>query len=364
MQSQPLRRSSALQRHGRATLLYAVAALVLVQAGLRLGIDWCWPELRDPTFEIKAQRLARLIARCPRPPVTILMVGSSVTSNLFKAKDLEVLLARQLDRPAVVLNMSSHGAGPLTELVWTRRLLERGIRPDLLCIEVSPFLYNYPDAPVDAKHFPASMLSQSDLGVVQRYSAAADLRRTWGLDCWLPAYRHRLTMLNYLAHPLVPCEDQIPTWGGAIDDRFWAALPPRQPDDLRQHLHQVKAQFGPELKRFAPGPSSLQAFEELLQLLHREGIRATVVLTPQGRTMRSLYPAEALQRFVTRLSQLTRQYDGAFLNAFDWLEEDKFGDSIHATVAGAELFSTRLAGEVLLPELTRSLSRRRPGDKE
>ena len=73
--------------------LWALAGWVLFQAGLRLGIDLCWPQLRDPTFEIKARRLARLIAGSPEPPLTVLMVGSSVTSNAFKASHLERLLA-------------------------------------------------------------------------------------------------------------------------------------------------------------------------------------------------------------------------------------------------------------------------------
>jgi hypothetical protein len=351
MYSEPIRGSSLLQRQGRATLLYALVAVILVQAALRLVIDRYWPELRDPTFEIKAQRLARLIAHCPQPPVTVIMVGSSVTSNSFKAKDLEALLSRKLDRPAVVLNMSSHGAGPLTELVWTRRLLQRGIRPDLLCIEVNPFFYNHPGVPVDARRFPASILTRADLDVVARYIPDVDFQRTWGLDSWCPAYRHRLTILNYLAQTLVPCEDRMPTWGGKIDDRFWAPLMSCPPRELRERLAGVKGMFGPELNHFAPGRPSLQAFEELLQVLQRERIRTVVVLTPQGKTVRGLYPPNALHSFVQRVIRLSHQYNCVFFNTFDMLEEEMFGDSIHPTDVGAERFSTRLASEVLLPEL-------------
>jgi hypothetical protein len=354
MPSKPIRGARVLQRQGRATLLYALAALVLLQGGLRLGIDFCWPQLRDPPFEIKAQRLAQLIARAPRPPAIVIMVGSSVTSNAFKAKELEAFLARKLDRPAVAFNMSSLGSGPLTELVWTRRLLERGIRPDLVCIEVNPVLCNCPDLPVDADRFPANILSEADLDVVERYSPDADLRRTWQQDRWIPAYRHRLMILNYLAHTLVPCQDQVPTWGGTTDDHFWVALPPRPPEELRQVLPQVKAMHEGNLKQFAPGRSSVQALEELLGLLHAERIRAVVVLVPQGKTLRSLYAAEPLGAFVKRLTQLSREHDCAFLNAFDWLQEDQFGDSLHPTFQGAEVFSTRLAREALLPALAPS----------
>src|SRR5438876_660171 len=87
-----------LQRRSRATLLWAFVAFVILQAGLRFGIDSCWPELRDPTFEIKARRLAQIIAEAPERPITVLMTGSSITSNLFKAKHLEDLLSKELGR--------------------------------------------------------------------------------------------------------------------------------------------------------------------------------------------------------------------------------------------------------------------------
>src|SRR5205085_10198472 len=137
-----------------AAVLWANAVLVLGQVVLRYGIDHYWPELRDPSFEIKARRLSQVIAESPRPPLTVIIVGSSISRNIFKAQYLEEQLSSELDRPAAVMNMSTLGAGPLTELVWTRRLIERGIRPDLVCIEVTPLQFNTPGPPIDAPRFP------------------------------------------------------------------------------------------------------------------------------------------------------------------------------------------------------------------
>jgi hypothetical protein len=342
---------SGMRRRTRATLCWAVAALVLIQGGLRLAIDRWWPELRDPTFEIKARRLSRVVAQSPQPPVTVVMFGSSVTSNSFKAKDLEERLSRELGRPAAVVNMASHGAGPLTELLWTRRILQRGIRPNLVCIEFSPFLYDSPNQPIDTDHFPAPMLEESDLEVMERYGPDPELRRHREQDWWFPAYLHRLTILNYLATPLVPVQDRIPTWGGTIDERFWTALEPRDPEELAEALAHVKKEFKDELNHFAPGVSSLEALEELLGLLHKEGIPALVILAPEGPTLRSLYLREPLDRLVNGVRELARQYDATFLDAFDWLDESMFGDSIHPNTIGAEVFSNRLVGEALLPIL-------------
>src|SRR5438046_2141264 len=118
-------RKQKLSGHTRASLLCGLATFLLFQAGLRVGIDNWWPELRDPAFEVKARALAEQLASAAEPPVTVLMMGSSMTGNSFKAKFLEDLLTRALAKPALVFNMSNLGAGPLTSLIWTRRLLER-----------------------------------------------------------------------------------------------------------------------------------------------------------------------------------------------------------------------------------------------
>src|ERR1043166_3530869 len=153
-------KSATLRRHSRAAVFWALAVLVVGQLVLRYGIDHFWPALRDPSFEIKASRFEQVIAESPQKPVTVMMVGSSVSRNLFKAQYLEDELARELGQPAVVMNMSCLGAGPLTELVWTRRLIDRGIRPDVVCIEVTPFQFNKQGAPVDAPRFPDHILDR------------------------------------------------------------------------------------------------------------------------------------------------------------------------------------------------------------
>ena len=344
-------RSVALQRQARAAVLWAIGVLVLGQAFLRYGIDHLWPELRDPAFEIKARRLTQVIAQSPRPPVTVLMFGSSVARNIFRAEYLEEQLSRELNRPAAVMNMSCVGAGPLTELVWTRRLLDRGVRPDFVCVEVTPFLYNTPGPPFDAPRFPEHLLTEADLEIVERYSGDAELRHKWSQFRWFPAYEHRLTIVNCLSESLVPIQDRVPTWRDSKDRRFWAALPSPSAEQLQATLVNVKGMFESQLRYFAPGEPSIHALEELLALLHREGIPTAVILAPVGPTVRKLYPKEPLDRFVQQVIQLSDRYSCRYLDAFDWLGEDMFGDSIHATAEGADVFSNRLAREVLLPAL-------------
>src|SRR5262245_5980746 len=349
----PARRARAFKSTARATLLWAVASLIVLQGAFRLLIDRVWPELRDPAFEIKARRLDHVLAQHSEGPITVLMTGSSVTSNLFKAKHLEDQLAVELDRDVVVFNMGCHGGGALTQLMWLRRLLERGVRPDFVCVEFSPQLYDSPDTPSDASRFPVHVRRGQDWATIRPYLAdEGDMRREWRWYRWCPAYFHRLTILNCLATPLVPVKDHIPTWGGTIDERCWTELPPRSAEDLANTVRQVKNAYETPLKNFTPGKSSVVALEQLLTLLHQEHIPAAVIMAPQSPTLRQLYPKNVLDGFVRHVADLSETRHMPFINAFDWLDEEHFADCIHPTSVGAEIFSTRLKREVLLPALS------------
>jgi hypothetical protein len=333
-----------------------VAAFILLQFGFRLGIDYGLPELRDPVFEIRARPLERRIAQArdagsSRQPATVLMMGSSITESAFKGQFLEDLLTKQLDGPAVVFNMGRPGGGPMCSLVWTRRLLGRGIRPSLLLIEISPYLFKSADAPVDVRLFPVSFLEKNDVPVLERYSPDKEIQRKWWEVRLLPSYGHRLTTLSYLVQDLVPLTDRVPV-GGTHDGRFWRAPMPDPADVHREKVETMVKILDPIFKQFTAGQSSVQALEELLDLVKKHKVPAVLVLTPKCTVLRHLYHAEHLQQFVATVSNLSRQYDCSFINAFDWLTDDMFTDGFHFNADGADVFSKRLAAEVLVPRLS------------
>ena len=346
-------RRRALQTSARATLLWASLGFLLLQGVFRVVIDRVRPEWRDPSFEIKAARLARILAQHSERPITVLMTGSSVTSNAFKAKQIEEQLTIDLHRPTVAFNMGNHGGGPLTQLIWLRRLLERGVRPDFVCVEFSPQLFDQPDVPEDAKRFPTHILTREDIRTIEPYVHDPEMRREWRLYRWFPTYFHRLTILNCTINPIVPLTDRIPTWGGTIDERCWTALPPCSKQELESNVAFTTAHYAAKLEKLATGKTSVQALEQLLALLKRERIHAAVVMVPQSPSIRRLYPAAKLDAFVERVAKLSAENHAQFVKAFDWLDEEQFNDCLHPVSAGAERFSTRLRQEVLLPALQR-----------
>jgi hypothetical protein len=321
-----------------------------VQVGLRWLIDGPLPELRDPAFEIKLRRLARARSTYAEPPFTVVMVGSSVTSNLFNAKQIEQVLEPHVHRPVLAFNLGCHGGGPLTELVWAQRLLERGVRPDIVCIEFSPHLY-HGQAPVDAARFPAYLLGRRDLRTVSHYVPDRAIRDEWRQHRWFPAYAHRLTILNYLAAPLVPVCDRIPTWGGAIDDRCWTPLETRPDAELQEVLRLVRISFEAQMREFTGGESSIEALDQLLALVQREQIPTALVMVPQGPNVRELYPRARLDSLLYQIAGQAARHEVSFVDAWDWLAEPMFTDSVHPTTEGATLFCARFTREHIVPLL-------------
>ena len=137
-----------------------------------------WPSLRDPEFGYKLSLLRTQRAEEPDRPLLVLL-GSSRTGQGLRPSVLTDL--RTADgRTPLVFNFSHVGSGPLAELVTLRRLLDAGIRPDWLAIEILPALLGRTiDACGDAGG-GVSRVSWNDLQLLCRYVPDPDtLRHRW-----------------------------------------------------------------------------------------------------------------------------------------------------------------------------------------
>src|SRR5262249_5729664 len=151
---------------GKSAVLWGLALFALGQLALRIGIEYGRPELRDPTFEIKFRQLSSRLAESAASPKTVIFLGSSTTAHGMTADLVEDTVAGSLECPGVAFNMGTRAAGPLTSLIPLRGLRARGIRPDLVVIELSPPLYDSADEPSDLQRFPANVLEHEDVALV------------------------------------------------------------------------------------------------------------------------------------------------------------------------------------------------------
>jgi hypothetical protein len=347
----PRPRRRPVAARARTALLCGAAAFVLGQLALALAIEWRLPQLRDPHYAHKEERLLRRLAEAPAPPRTVLMIGSSRTVSALRGQEVERALAGPGGAP-VVFNFGIPGAGPLTELLTLRRLLARGVKPDLLLVEVLP--------PVLAGHVPLAEVTRmdparlwhADLPLVERYLPDSKVRAGWWEALPLPCHSHRFAIVSETSPGLLPLHQRL-DWFRVIDDSGWG--PPPNPDHgaerRRLGTENARREYTYYLTDFRLGGPNPPALRELLDLCRQQGIVAVLVLMPEGSDFRGWYPPPAWAQVEGFLAELRRDYGVAVVNARDWLPDEEFADSHHQFPEGASRFSERLAREVIAPRL-------------
>src|SRR5947209_291775 len=124
--------------------------------------------------------LQRLAQQPPDRPL-LLMLGSSRTLQGFQAECLDGL--RDPDgQPYAAFNFGLTAAGPLKEWLCLQSLLDEGVRPRLLLVEVLPSLFNEPGPGrmSEESWLAISRLSATDVTRLSRYHS----RPGWLWSTW------------------------------------------------------------------------------------------------------------------------------------------------------------------------------------
>jgi len=119
----------------RSALLWALASFLLLQVALFVAMSTKRGQiLRDPDWANRLSRLEQRVAERPQAPL-VLVLGSS-RAGLGLRPD-HMMAAWRPDSP-IVFNFSRRGFGPMVSLLYLRRLLDEGIQPDWVVLEIWP----------------------------------------------------------------------------------------------------------------------------------------------------------------------------------------------------------------------------------
>jgi hypothetical protein len=320
------------------------------------------PDLHDPAYAFKAAQLRRRVDLGKRP-LTVLILGSSRTLFGLRAGLLEDQLRQALARPVAAYNFGIGGAGPLRECLYLERLLAEGVRPDLVLVEVlPPFLAGQLRRPMELRYVTPTYFKDDEAA---RLADCGFGLPGLGTFRWqarvVPWYAYRFTLLNrFAAGWLAPGQREYRP--EHIDDWGWVPWPFNHPtpDERRRGTEHARGPFMKPLADFQIGPAPCMALRELLTVCQSRGIAAALVLMPEGRAFRSLYPAPAWEQIETFLTGLGREFGVPLVNARRWNGERDFQDSHHLLPEGAARFSTRLGTDFVVPYL---LARGRGGQE-
>jgi hypothetical protein len=330
------------------TLLLAWAA---AQAVLGRAMDGClW--LRDPIFGDKELKLrARVATRTTAAgrPFTVVMLGSSRTGFGLRGDVVEDVLAAKLGRPVVAFNLGMPAAGPITTLISLRRLLDAGERPDVVLIEVlPPLLAGQVPVPVEQNFLHPERMCRDEVELAVSHGFAEDRSWSrWWVAELVPVYGHRFPLLGRLLHTWLP-------WGlrcdfsRGTDATGWLKpiVDTLTPEMTRQGILHARGDYFDLLQTLTLDGPAARAVGESLMLCQQRGVRAALVLMPEGRDFRSWYPPRVNAELAAFLGGLSRTFGAPLIDARGWLEDECFTDSHHMLPPGASAFSERLGREI------------------
>jgi hypothetical protein len=338
----------------RAAILWAGALFVVLQVALFIAMSTRWQALRDPDW---GSRLARLEARLSeRPGRPLLLVLGSSRAGVGIRPD-ELLLKWSSDSP-VAFNFARRGFGPMVSLLYLRRLLDEGIRPDWVLVEFWPFflasnnVFGRDDGMLDPRR-----LQWRDRAAVERDANDGRAQmHLWMRLQLVPWFWHRSILMGYFA----------PRWGNVqkFGEDFWAETDEWGWREVRSLTHdrfarEVERQR-PELERmvesFALDPTASRRLSDILELSRENGIPISLLYMPESSDLRAGYSSSMLEQVNAYLQSLEQRYAVPVIDARDWMPDECFGDIHHLTTTGATLFSRRLAEVTGLPQEGRPLA--------
>jgi hypothetical protein len=345
-------RSRRCAAKARTAFLWGIGIFVAVQLGLAANLESIYPEALRPVFEGRAGRL-----RCsdPNRPL-VLMLGSSRTAYGLDAARLE----RELGSPWRAFNFGTLGAGPVTQVLHLRRLLDEEREPDLLLIEVlPPFLAGQLPQPAEARWLPTSTrLSPDEIALLSRYRfPRRELDRTQALSWTVPVYAHRSALLSRCCPAWLPYPERL-DWAWNGDDHGWSAQPDAPtPEQLRERVQIDRKHYAAAFRGFRLPGAPVRALRELLETCRRRGISAALVLMPEGSAFRSWYPPDMQAQLDALLDDLKREFGVPCIDARTWIADEDFFDAHHLRTSGARAFTNRLARDDVIRRVTASAKR-------
>ncbi|HJT31331.1 MAG TPA: hypothetical protein VJ783_04725 [Pirellulales bacterium] len=332
-------------KRARSALVAALFCFAGLQAALFAAIETRWPELRDPLYGRKVRQLKKCFDSAPPEAMRVLLLGSSRTFNGVDAASFEQRLQTAGGRPAVVYNFGLSGAGPLTEWIVLARLLDAGLRADLVLIEVFPAMLADSRPLLEADPLDVSRLWSGDMPrLARRDPRGARLARQWIVGSLVPWHTHRYAVLGRLSTHWLPPEG----WGtgfSEFDPHGWQGLDERRCQPQSPTAVEVaRLKYAGVLANFRFGPGA-DALLEIVRLCRKRSLPAALVLMPEGREFASWYSPAARRKVDQFIEQTAHDYHLPVMDARRWMDETQFFDSHHLLAAAARNFSQRLAAD-------------------
>jgi hypothetical protein len=346
-------RANRRLRQARSTVIGAVLGLIVLNLALAAAVN-VRPGLRDPLFDLPAGRFGERIASTDSRPITIAFLGSSRTGGGIRPALVEEAVAAETGRPCVAYNLHAPGNGPVGELVHWHRLVDPGLRPDVVVIELLPGGFaSEGGRPEDAKRLHGDRLTWDETQLVQQYGFPPDVESEWREANANPWFGFRFQLLGMVRPKWLPSgvarHERRPATDLGWQPPFFLTHSPEhfgQAVEVNRDLLYKQMQ----LSRFDGPPAA--ALRDLVASCREHGTVPAAFVTPESSPLRSWYPVD-VDRGVRAFVEELRAGGVVAADGRDWLPDEAYSDGHHVVRSWADEYTRRVTRAVVLPAVSK-----------
>lgn len=346
-------RHRCIRSQARPALLWMLLFFVAGHQGVRLYLNRRHPEFFDPEVSMRFRKLPARLAEAKGRPLALAIGSSRFVLGLRPQSVMEQV--KDDPNPALLFNFSMLGAGPVGQRLLVHRLLQKGIQPKWLFVEVW--------APILTQRFPfieeirtfRRDVYWSDIGILRGlYHRGWEAVRLVVAETLTPMLQYRETVLKHYApkllHPLLRYD---------IDNGFEKSLLYHLDDfgwvkfDINDDGNQADGarRYGkPLFDDFCISDVSDRAMREMLDECRANDIKVCFVLMPDHSMVRGWYPL-IQNRLIPYLRSLSAENHAPIIDTRAWLPDKDIPDYSHMSPKGARAFSERFGRDVYRPLL-------------
>lgn len=312
--------------------------------------------LGDPVFHRRAVGFEkRLHASATPPDLCIVTMGTSRVQNGLTGYVIEKRLQDELNLNTIAFNFACPGSGPISYQLQLKRLLERGIKPDHVIVEVFVAMLHQKNGKLIEQDFltpsrirprEVSFVCQYGIDEAAIYAARDEIESN-------PWQGLRYAIFDRIDLRLIPDGVSIKT-SRAFDRTggYPIHFDERLVEGRRRHADAMAYLYRGSLSSDASAAEACRAFEDFVRLCEQHGIALTLVAMPEMGEFRNWYsPANQLlaREMIQRLGRITPLQ---IVDAQSWIADEHFVDGHHLYRQGAEEFTRRLCDEHLIPAIS------------
>jgi hypothetical protein len=353
--------------------------LVLIALNVGLALDVAFkPGVRDPMFDLPAEHYKARIDAASDKPVTVVFLGSSRTMYGVRPAIVEETVTADANTHCLAYNLAVLANGPIGEMVHWQRLVDRGMTPDVVVLEICParfstFTQKQPgsDEPLDPKKkklsddmvtFRGDRMTWDEVQLVRSYGYPDEAETDWREANWNPWFGFRFQILgmlnpmwlpnNVTHHERRPASDL--GWKRPFYEK-WA------PDKYPQAIEANRELLFKRMQNIDFDESPAQCFRDLVRSIKAHGSIPVAFVTPEASVIRAWYPPEVNKRIDQFVHELREQLGIQVVDLRAALPDDAFHDGHHAVLWGADEYSREVAKAVVVRAVEKAQAKKQSG---